>query len=85
MRSVAATALGHIGDTRAIAPLSDVLADDESDSVRTAAARALVAIGTERALEEAASYDDDRSYVVQTEAERAAEALGTEPEPEPTA
>ncbi|MEF8868564.1 MAG: HEAT repeat domain-containing protein, partial [Haloarculaceae archaeon] len=85
VRSAAATALGHIGDTRAVAPLADVLADDETDSVRAAAARALNAIGTERALEEAAGYVEDRSYVVQVEAEKAAEALGEEPEPEPAA
>jgi HEAT repeat protein len=87
VRSAAATALGLIGDTRAVEPLADVLSDDEDDSVRAAAARALNAIGTERALDEAATYAGDRSYIVQAEAERASEALGTEstPEPEPTA
>jgi hypothetical protein len=71
VRSVAARALGLIGDTRAIEPLADVLADDEADEVRASAAWALVAIGTQRALDEAAQYADDRSYLVQAEAEKA--------------
>lgn len=74
-RSQAARALGLIGDTRAIEPLVDVLADDNSDTVRASAAWALVQIGTERALEEAAEYADDRSYIVESEAEKGADAL----------
>jgi hypothetical protein len=70
-RSRAARALGLIGDTRAIDPLSDVLADDDSDTVRASAAWALGRIGTERALDEVAEYADDRAYLVQTEAEKA--------------
>ncbi|WP_254543659.1 HEAT repeat domain-containing protein [Halomarina pelagica] len=86
IRSGAARALGMIGDTRAIEPLSDVLEDDDSDAVRASAAWALNQIGTERALEAASEHADDRSYIVQVEAERAAEALdeggstGAEPE-----
>ena len=75
VRSGAARSLGLIGDTRAIEPLADVLAEDEADSVRASAAWALVQIGTERALETAAEYTDDRAYIVETEAEEAAEAL----------
>ena len=76
VRSVAARALGLIGDTRAIEPLSTRLADEEeADEVRASAAWALVRIGTERALEAAASHDDDRAYTVQHEAEIAREAI----------
>jgi hypothetical protein len=75
VRSGAARALGRIGDTRAVEPLADVLADDENDNVRAAAAWALYQIGTERALTEAAAYADDRSYIVENEATRAKEAL----------
>jgi hypothetical protein len=75
VRPHAARALGLLGDTRAIGPLSDALADDESANVRSAAAWALRQIGTEEALEAAADYVDDRSYLVQHEAELAAEAL----------
>ncbi|MFB6270179.1 MAG: HEAT repeat domain-containing protein [Halobacterium sp.] len=75
VRSRAARSLGLIGDTRAIDPLADVLADDDADPVRASAAWALVQIGTERALEAAAEYTDDRAYIVETEAEKAAEAL----------
>ncbi len=75
VRSQAARALGLIGDTRAIEPLSDVLDDREEETrIRAAAAWALVQIGTERALEAAAAYDDDRAYTVQAEAEKAREA-----------
>ncbi|MFC7007066.1 HEAT repeat domain-containing protein [Halalkalicoccus salilacus] len=72
VRSRAARTLGMIGDTRAIAPLSDVLADDDADTVRASAAWALNQIGTEKALEEVGQYADDRAYLVQSEAEKAA-------------
>ncbi|WP_181685856.1 HEAT repeat domain-containing protein [Halorhabdus salina] len=72
VRSTAARALGLLGDTRAIEPLADVLAEDDADEVRASAAWALNRIGTERALEIAAEYADDRAYVVQVEAENAA-------------
>jgi HEAT repeat protein len=86
VRSQAAHALGRLGDTRAIGPLADVLAEDTDNSVRAAAAWALNAIGTERALKAAATYVTDRSYLVQAEAETAHETLGRdEPEPEATA
>ncbi|MFB6072777.1 MAG: HEAT repeat domain-containing protein [Halobacterium sp.] len=75
VRSQAGRSLGMIGDTRAVDPLTDVLADDDSDTVRASAAWALVQIGTERALEAAAEYADDRSYIVEQEAEKAADAL----------
>jgi len=76
VRSVAARSLGLLGDTRAIDPLADVLADeDESESVRASAAWALVQIGTERALDAAAGYADERSFIVQQEAQKAARAL----------
>jgi len=71
IRSAAARALGRIGDTRAIEPLADVLADDTDDSVRASAAWALVQIGTERAFEAVEDNADD-SYLVQIEAEKAA-------------
>ncbi|WP_232688364.1 HEAT repeat domain-containing protein [Halobacterium zhouii] len=75
VRSQAARSLGLIGDARAIDPLADVLADDDSETVRTSAAWALVQIGTERALEAAAEYADARSYIIQQEAEKAVDAL----------
>lgn len=75
VRPLAARALGLIGDTRAIDPLADTLENDESDTVRAAAAWALRQIGTESALEAAAEYADDRTYIVQAEAEAAAESL----------
>ncbi len=75
-RTAAARALGMIGDTRAIDPLADVLADaDEERSVRASAAWALYQIGTERALETAAEYAEDNSYIVETEAAKAESAL----------
>ncbi|HET7324855.1 MAG TPA: HEAT repeat domain-containing protein [Halococcus sp.] len=78
VRSNAARALGLIGDTRAISPLSDVLTDDESNSVRASAAWALNQIGTENALDTAREHADDRSFLVQSEAEKAAAALTDE-------
>jgi len=71
VRSAAARALGLLGDTRAIEPLADVLADDEADEVRASAAWALNQIGTERALDVVSEYADDRAYIVQAEAEKA--------------
>ncbi|WP_396613156.1 HEAT repeat domain-containing protein [Haloferax sp. S1W] len=84
VRSAAARALGLLGDTRAVDPLTDVLADDEADSVRASAAWALRQIGTQTALEAAAEHTDDRSYIVQREAELAAEFLGDDVEAEAT-
>jgi len=78
IRPYAARALGLIGDTRAIDPLADVLADGETDETRAAAAWALRQIGTERALSAAADYADDRAYLVQHEASQAADALSVE-------
>ncbi|WP_425545304.1 HEAT repeat domain-containing protein [Halarchaeum salinum] len=76
VRSAAARALGLLGDTRAIDPLGDVLADDaESEGVRASAAWALYQIGTARALETAAEQTGTRSFLVQSEAEKAAAAL----------
>ena len=75
VRTEAARALGRIGDTRAIDPLANVLAEDDEDSVRTSAAWALNQIGTEKALETAGQYADDRSFVVQAEARKARDAL----------
>ena len=72
VRSSAARSLGLLGDTRAIEPLADVLAEDDADEARASAAWALNQIGTERAMEIAAEYADDRAYVVQVEAEKAA-------------
>ena len=79
VRSHAARALGMIGDTRAIEPLSDALGDDDSDTVRASAAWALVQIGTEDALEAASEHAEDRSYLVASEVEKADEALGAKP------
>lgn len=79
VRSQAARSLGLIGDTRAVEPLADVLAEDDSDTVRASAAWALTQIGTEAALEAAAEYEDDRSYIVEQEAVKAADALDDEP------
>ena len=75
VRPYAARALGLIGDTRAVKPLTGTLADDDSDNVRAAAAWALRQIGTESALEAAAEYTDDRVFTVQHEAELARETL----------
>jgi len=75
IRSGAARALGQIGDTRAIDPLTDVLDDDDDDSVRASAAWALNQIGTEEALEAASDHADARSYIVQNEAQKARDAL----------
>ncbi|WP_276252899.1 HEAT repeat domain-containing protein [Halomontanus rarus] len=72
IRSQAARSLGLIGDTRAIDPLVDVLADDDEDAVRASAAWALNQIGTEDALEAVGQYADDRAYLVQAEAEKVA-------------
>lgn len=80
VRSQAARALGLLGDTRAVDPLSDLLADDDEDTVRTSAAWALRQIGTETALEAAAEYTGDRAYNVQMEAESASAALDTDAE-----
>ncbi|MFW6384649.1 MAG: HEAT repeat domain-containing protein [Halodesulfurarchaeum sp.] len=77
-RSQAARSLGMIGDARAVAPLSDVLADaEERQVVRASAAWALCEIATEAALEAAAEYVDDRSYLVEKEAEKAERALAS--------
>ncbi|SFG01941.1 HEAT repeat-containing protein [Halopelagius inordinatus] len=78
VRPLAARALGLVGDTRAVKPLSNTLEDDESDNVRAAAAWALRQIGTDEALETAADYADDRSFLVQNEAEIASEWLSSE-------
>ncbi|MFB6185470.1 MAG: HEAT repeat domain-containing protein, partial [Halobacteriaceae archaeon] len=79
VRSHAARSLGMIGDTRAINPLSTVLANDESDTVRASAAWALVQIGTQEALQEVAAYTDDDAFIVQSEAEKAENALTEAP------
>lgn len=68
VRSAAARALGLIGDTRAIDPLAGRLAEDGAETVRASAAWALNQIGTERARDTLAEYDDDSSYLVQAEA-----------------
>jgi len=75
VRPVAARALGLLGDTRAIDPLSTAAAEDDRDEVRAAAAWALRQIGTEAALEAAAEHVDDRSFIVQHEAEQARDRL----------
>ncbi|WP_245998404.1 HEAT repeat domain-containing protein [Halalkalicoccus subterraneus] len=72
VRSAAARSLGLIGDTRAISPLSDVLENDESDTVRASAAWALNQIGTQDALDAVEPYADDRAFLVQAEAEKVA-------------
>ena len=75
VRPLAARALGLIGDARAVDPLADALAEDDSDDVRAAAGWALRQIGTREALETVADYADERSFIVQTEAEKAKAAL----------
>lgn len=76
VRSQAARTLGLLGDTRAVDPLGDVLADDEeTENVRASAAWALYQIGTEDALAAAAEHVDERSFLVQSEAEKASAAL----------
>ena len=70
VRSSAARSLGMIGDTRAIAPLSDVLEDDEVDFVRGSAAWALVEIGTKDAFDTVLTYEQDGSYLVESEVEK---------------
>lgn len=79
VRSTAARTLGMIGDTRAIDPLSDVLAEDEAGTVRASAAWALTEIGTVEALEAASAFADDREYLVEVQAGRAATILSDEP------
>ena len=74
VRYQAARSLGLIGDTRAVDPLGDRLENAEDDQLRAACAWALNQIGTERALEAAAEFDDDRAYTVQAEAEMARDA-----------
>ncbi|SFR45604.1 HEAT repeat domain-containing protein [Halogeometricum limi] len=75
VRPYAARSLGLLGDTRAVKPLTDTLAEDESDTTRAAAAWALRQIGTKDALEAAAEYADERSFLVQNEAEHARDSL----------
>jgi HEAT repeats len=70
VRSAAARSLGLIGDTRAISPLSDVLENDDSDTVRASAAWALNQIGTREALDAVEPYADDRAFLVQAEAQK---------------
>lgn len=70
VRSQAARALGLIGDTRAVEPLTTVLAEDDADNVRASAAWALTQIGTEHALSAVREYTDDPAYIVQAEAEK---------------
>ncbi|MDL5360522.1 HEAT repeat domain-containing protein [Halalkalicoccus sp. NIPERK01] len=72
VRSGAARSLGLLGDTRAIEPLSDVLEDDGSDTVRASAAWALNQIGTQEALDAVEPYADDRAFLVQSEAQKVA-------------
>jgi hypothetical protein len=71
VRSQAARALGMIGDTRAIAPLSNTLAEDDRDDVRASAAWALNQIGTEGARDALADFTDDGAYHVESEAQQA--------------
>jgi hypothetical protein len=85
VRPYAARALGLIGDTRAVDPLTETLADDESDKVRAAAAWALRQIGTEDALEAAAAYTDAAAFTLQHEADLAAETLAATDADAPTA
>lgn len=70
VRSSAARSLGLIGDTRAISPLSDVLENDDADTVRASAAWALNQIGTEDALDAVEPYMNDRAFLVQSEAQK---------------
>ncbi len=79
VRSQAARTLGLIGDARAVEPLSVMLDEDDSGTVRASAAWALVQIGTQSALEAAAEYADDRSYLVEAEAAAAERALASAP------
>lgn len=77
VRSVAARSLGMIGDTRAIEPLSQTLADDDGSNVRGSAAWALNEIGTEEALEAIVEHgSDDRAYLVEAQVTRARATLG---------
>ena len=81
VRSVAARSLGMIGDTRAIDPLSNALAEDDADNVRGSAAWALNEIGTEDALEAIVEQgSDDRAYLVEAQVTRARATLGTSEE-----
>ena len=75
VRPHAARALGLIGDTRAIGPLSDTLRTDETDNVRASAAWALRQIGTKRALERVVDLGSDSAFVVDTEIQKATEEL----------
>jgi len=75
VRPQAARALGLIGDTRAIKPLSETLKADDDANVRAQAAWALRQIGTKRALEAVVDHGSDETFVVQTELEKAREEL----------
>ena len=77
IRSNAARALGLIGDTRAIGPLSNIISNDLSSFARYSAIWALVQIRTLRALQTAKTYSDDSDYLVQSEAIRASTILGS--------
>jgi hypothetical protein len=74
VRYRAARSLGLLGDARAVQPLAERLEESDDDQLRAACAWSLVQIGTERALQAAAEYDDDRAYTVQAEAEKARDA-----------
>jgi HEAT repeat protein len=82
VRRAAATALGEIGDRRAVAPLADLLAHDAESEVRRAAALALGQLGgpeaTARLIEAMANSDRDVRWFV-------ANALGEFGGPEATA
>ncbi|MGM0606076.1 MAG: HEAT repeat domain-containing protein, partial [Halobacteriota archaeon] len=75
VRPLVARALGLIGDTRAIDPLSDTLRTDANQNVRASAAWALRQIGTKRALERVVDLESDESFVVDTEIQKATEQL----------
>ena len=82
VRWAAVTALGEIGDRRAVAPLADLLAHDAESEVRRAAALALGQLGgpeaTARLTEAMANSDPDVRWFV-------ANALGEFGGPEATA
>ncbi|MEE9233992.1 MAG: HEAT repeat domain-containing protein [Candidatus Acidoferrales bacterium] len=71
----AATALGQIGDPRAVEPLVEVL-QDEPSKVRRAAAQALGTLGAVRALEPLLAALEDESPDVRREAAKALGHIG---------
>ena len=75
MAADAAEALGVLGDSRAVVPLTQALLEDEDSSVRRSAAEALGEIGDIRAVEALTQALEDEDASVRFWAERALEKI----------